>query len=219
MNRCKTILICGASLDGKISPGEGISSKEFGSYLPKSLSLELHKIRSIVDGILVTINTAVIDNPSLTVRGLITSRNPVRILLDRKGRVPIKSKILNNEAKTIILAGPSGAKKLKKKIGKNVMIIICKEKNDEIDLGDAFRKLKNNNINTLLIEGGGTLNKSLFVKKLIDKFIIFYFPFIVGGKKTPTIVDGVNSFYPKFIEMKLKKSRRLGNVLINIYEK
>ena len=101
MKRCKTILVCGSSIDGKISVGRNISSKEFGQYLPKNLDFELHKIRSVVDGILVSINTIITDNPSLTARKLPSSKNPVRILLDRQGRVPEESKILNEKAKTI----------------------------------------------------------------------------------------------------------------------
>ena len=218
MKRCKTILVSGSSVDGKISVGKGISSKKFGTYLPKNLDLELHKIRLTVDGILVSVNTVLTDNPSLTVRKLATRKHPTRILLDREGKVPKKSKILDGEAKTIILTGSLGAKRLRKKIRNNGGIIICKEKNNEIDLHDAFRKLKENKINTLLIEGGGTLNKSLFKENQVDKFIIFYFPIIVGGKNTPTVVDGVNSFYPNLIKMKLKNLKKIGNVIMNTYE-
>lgn len=218
MKRCKTILVCGSSIDGKISAGKGISSKEFGKYLPKNLDLELHKLRSKVDGILVSINTVLTDNPSITVRKLTAKKCPTRILLDRRGRVPKESKILNEEAETIILTSLYGFKRLKKKIRDNIKIIICKEKNNEIDLHDAFRKLKGNKINVLLIEGGGTLNKSLFKENLVDKFIIFYFPIIVGGKNTSTVVDGVNSFYPDLIKMKLKNLRKIGNVIICTYE-
>lgn len=218
MKRCKTILVSGSSIDGKISVGKGISSKEFGTYLPKNLDLELHKIRSRVDGILVSINTVLTDNPSITVRKLTAKKSPTRILLDRKGKVPKESKILNKEAETIILTSRYGFKKLKKKTRPNIKIIVCKEKDNEIDLNDAFRKLKENKINMILIEGGGTLNQSLFRKNLVDKFIIFYFPIIVGGKNTPTVVDGVNSFYPHLIKMKLKNLKKIGNVIISAYE-
>jgi len=218
MKRCKTILVCGSSIDGKISVGRNISSKEFGQYLPKNLDFELHKIRSVVDGILVSINTIITDNPSLTVRKLAFSKNPVRVLLDRQGKVPKESKILNKKAKTIILTSSLGYKRLKRKIKNNIKIIICKEKNNKIDLIDAFQKLKERKINTLLIEGGGKLNNSLFKENLVDKFIVFYFPIIVGGKNTPTVVDGSGSFYPNLIKMKLKNLKKIGSIVINTYK-
>ena len=86
MKKDKLILVCGSSIDGKISPGRNISSKEFGPYLTKKLGLELHKLRSKVDGIIVTINTVIQDNPNLTVRGIKTKKIPIRIIIDRLGK-------------------------------------------------------------------------------------------------------------------------------------
>ena len=103
MERCKTILVVGTSIDGKISPGRGISSKNFGAYLPRKVNLELHKLRSNVDGILVSSSTVLMDNPSLTARDVVIKKRPFRIVLDRLGKTPNNAKILNNEANTIVI--------------------------------------------------------------------------------------------------------------------
>ena len=76
MVRCKTILVVGSSIDGKISPGRGISSKNFGEHIPEEVSLELHKLRSKVDGILVSSSKVLSDNPSLTVRSVQSKKRP-----------------------------------------------------------------------------------------------------------------------------------------------
>ena len=193
MERCKTILVVGASIDGKISPGRGISSKNFGEYIPEKVSLELHKLRSKVDGILVSSSTVLSDNPSLTVRSVPLKKRPYRIVIDRLGKIPKNSKVFNDEAKTIILTSKQGKLKLSR-ISSNTQIIVCKINENGLDLNEAFKRLKKLDIKNILIEGGGTINYSLFSSSLLDKLVVFIFPFIVGGKDTPTVVDGQKSF-------------------------
>lgn len=218
MKRCKTVLVVGASIDSKISPGRGISSKKFGEYIPEKVGLELHKLRSRVDGILVSSSTVVSDNPSLTVRSIRSKKMPYRVVVDRLGRIPLNSKVFNCEAKTIILTSEKGKLKFIRKILDNITVIVCKTNCSGLDLNDVLKKLKKIGINNLLIEGGGTINYSLFSSNLLDKLIVFIFPFIVGGKDTPTIVDGPKSFYNSFKKMKLKSVKQIGNCLMNTYE-
>ncbi|MEK6889088.1 MAG: dihydrofolate reductase family protein [Nanoarchaeota archaeon] len=217
MKRCKIILVVGSSIDGKISPGKGISSKNFGEQIQEEVSLELHKLRSKVEGILTSSSTVLSDNPSLTVRSVPIKKRPYRIIIDRLGKIPKNSKVLNNEAKTIILTSKQGKLKFKK-VPTNVKIIICKTKGKKLDLNDALKQLKKEGINNLLIEGGGTINYSLFSLNLIDEMVVFIFPFIIGGKDTPTIVDGQKPFYDSFKKMKLKHVKKIRGCLINIYK-
>ena len=218
MERCKTVLVVGTSIYGKISPARGISSKEFGSYIPKKASLELHKLRANVNGILVSSSTVLSDNPSLTVRSASVKKNPYRIVIYQNGRIPLNSKVLNNEAETIILTSKEGKLKLEGKISEEIQFILCKRDKNGLDLNDALEKLRKIGIKNILIEGGGTINHSLFSLGLIDKMVVFIFPFIVGGKDTPTVVDGQRSFYNSLIKMKLKHSKQIMGCLMNIYE-
>lgn len=217
MERCKTILVVGSSIDGKISPGRGISSKNFGEYIPEKVGLELHKLRSRADGILVSSSTVLSDNPSLTVRSVSIKKRPYRIIIDRLGKIPNNSKVFNDEARTIILTSKQGKLKFKK-VPSNVKIIICKTEGEKLDLMDALKQLKKEGINNILIEGGGTINYSLFSLNLIDEMVVFIFPFVIGGKDTPTIVDGQKSFYNMFKKMRLKSTKQTKECLMNTYE-
>jgi len=217
MGRCKTVLVVGSSIDGKISPGRGISSKNFGKYIPREVSLELHKLRSKVEGILVSSSTVLSDNPSLTVRSVQSKKRPYRIIIDRLGKIPKNSKVLNDEANTIILTSKQGKLKFKK-VPSNVKVIICKTEGEKLDLNDALKRLKKEGIKNILIEGGGTINYNLFLLNLIDEMVVFIFPFVIGGKDTPTIVDGQKSFYNSFKKMKLKHVKQMRGCLMNIYK-
>ena len=92
------ILSAAISIDGKISTRAGdskLSSKED--------HIRLHKLRSKVDAILIGKNTLLQDDPLLTVR-YTKGKNPIRIILDSKGTIPINSRIIktSNEIPTII---------------------------------------------------------------------------------------------------------------------
>lgn len=70
----------------------------------------------------------------------------------------------------------------------NLKIIYYDEK---IDFKDLFAKLKNNlGIESITIQSGGTLNSILLREKLIDKISIVVAPALIGGKETPSLIDG-----------------------------
>ncbi len=92
------ILSAATSVDGKIATRTGDSNLS-----SKQDKVRLHKLRSKVDAILVGKNTVLLDNPLLTVR-YTKGKNPIRIILDSKGTISKKSKILqtSNKIPTII---------------------------------------------------------------------------------------------------------------------
>ncbi len=92
------ILSAATSVDGKIATRTGDSNLS-----SRQDKVRLHKLRSKVDAILVGKNTVLLDNPLLTVR-YTRGKNPIRIILDSKGTISKKSKILqtSNKIPTII---------------------------------------------------------------------------------------------------------------------
>jgi len=161
------ILSAAISIDGKISTRTGnsklSSSEDF---------VRVHKLRSKVDGILIGKNTVIKDNPLLTVR-YTRGKNPVRIILDSKGEIPIKSKILqtSNKIPTIIAVSKQITKPNLQKLNKfPVKIISAGEKSVNLKL--LLKKLSQKKITTILVEGGGTINwEFVFKVKDLTKFL------------------------------------------------
>ncbi|EPZ54606.1 riboflavin biosynthesis protein RibD [[Clostridium] sordellii ATCC 9714] len=93
------VLKTAMSLDGKISTASGESKWITGN---KSRS-EVHKLRNDLSAIMVGVDTVIIDNPHLTCR-IVDGRNPIRIIVDSKLRIPKDSNVLENtnDIKTII---------------------------------------------------------------------------------------------------------------------
>lgn len=201
------------TLDGKIATQTG-SSEISG---PEDLK-RVHQIRKNSDAIMVGINTVLVDDPRLTVHKISSnpSDNPLRVVIDSKARTPLDARILNNDAPTVIAVSKKAPMSKVEKLREKVEVIICGD--NQVDLEELMKKLKIKGINTLMLEGGSTLNFSMFEHNLIDEVKVCIAPMIVGGKNAKTLVDGDGfDFMASAIKLELKKSYNLGKDLILEY--
>ena len=145
------------TVDGKIAT-EKSSMKISG----KNDAIRVHQLRKKYDGIMVGINTVIVDNPKLTIHKIPSKieENPVRIIIDSNARTPLNSKVLNNNAKTIIVVSNNAPQDKIEQLEKHCEIIKTGDK--RVDLKDAMEKLYNKGIKSILLEGGSTLNLSMF---------------------------------------------------------
>ena len=182
------IMKCAMSLDGKICTKYGeskwITGKESRSHV--------HKTRNMVSAIMVGVDTVIKDNPKLTCR-MENGKNPIRIIVDSTLRIPLKSNVLVDEYRDkTIIATTCSANKEKveyiESLGAKVLIVDKKER--RVNLNDLMNKLGAMNIDSILLEGGGTLNFSALNEKIIDKVQVYIAPKIIGGKLAKTPVEG-----------------------------
>ncbi len=209
------ILSAAISIDGKISTRTNdskISSKED--------SIRLHKLRSKVDAILIGKNTLLQDDPLLTVRHT-KGKNPIRVILDSKGTIPITSKIIktSSEIPTIIVVSKKITDKNLLKLKKLPVEIIISGENS-VNLKLLMKKLSTKKIKTILVEGGGTVNWEFIKNNIFNELIVTLSPYLIGGNDSISFVEGkgfakiTNS--PK---LKLKSIKRLKNYLVLNYLK
>ena len=214
-SRPYVILSAATSIDGKIATRTGDSKLS-----SKQDSVRLHKLRSKVDAILVGKNTVLQDNPLLTVRHT-RGRNPIRIVLDSKGIISKKSKILqtSNKIPTIIAVSKRITKSNFDKLKKfPVEVIITGENSVNIKL--LLKKLSDKKIKTVLVEGGGTVNWEFIKQNLFDELIITISPFLIGGNDAISFVQGQG--FKKISNspnLRLKLIKRLKNHLVLNYVK
>ena len=201
------------TLDGKIATKTG-SSEISG---PEDLK-RVHVIRKEADAIMVGINTLLIDDPRLTVHKIPskTDDNPTSVVVDSKARTPLDARILNNDAPTIIAVSKKAPSEKIEKLRERVEIIVCGE--TQVDLVELMEKLKQNGIDTLMLEGGSTLNFSMIENGLVDEVRVCVAPMIAGGKEAKTLVDGKGfDFMKDAVKLELKKSYPLGKDFILEY--
>lgn len=186
----KVTLSFAMSLDGKIATKTGDSKYISGS---ESLAF-VHGLRNQHDGILVGIQTVLIDDPSLTTRfGEQDKKDAERIILDSSLRIPLFAKILHLDslANTHIFTLASSSKeKIQALENLNIKIYTAKEKDGRLDLHDVLQQLKKANIHSVLVEGGSTVHASFITENVFDEIYATIAPIIIGGQEAKTPVGG-----------------------------
>ena len=214
-SRPYVILSAAISIDGKIATKIGDSKLS-----SKQDSIRLHKLRSKVDAILVGKNTVAIDDPLLTVRHT-KGKNPIRIVLDSKGTLSDKSKILqtSDKIKTIIVVSKKITKSNNNKLSKfPVELIVTGERS--VNIKSLLRKLSAKKIKTILVEGGGTINWEFIKQNIFDELIVTLSPFLIGGNNAISLVEGQGfDKISKSPNLRLKSVKRLKNHLVLHYVK
>ncbi|MCX8044977.1 MAG: bifunctional diaminohydroxyphosphoribosylaminopyrimidine deaminase/5-amino-6-(5-phosphoribosylamino)uracil reductase RibD [Desulfobacterota bacterium] len=184
-------LKAGLTLDGNIATVTGDSKWITCEHSRRYV----HKIRSEVDAVMVGIGTVLADNPRLTARLSEKSvKNPLRVIVDEKLRIPLSSKVLQTKLAqgTLLATSPALAqsRKARQIQATGAQIFSVPLKRGLIDLKALIKKLGAMGIASLLIEGGSELNASALAAEIVDKIMFFYAPKIIGGRKAIHVVGG-----------------------------
>ena len=171
------------SLDGKIATKTGdskwITKEEARKYA--------HALRYTVDAIMVGINTIVADNPHLTAKGCggrggIGKIQPLRLVVDSKGRVPLNAHIFEPPGEVMLaVAAPFDSEKKRKLVQAGAEVLELPAREGSVDIVELLKLLGRREIVTILVEGGGKLLGSLFDSRSVDKVLAFISPIILGG--------------------------------------
>ena len=179
------------TLDGKIATRTGdskwITGAEARAYV--------HELRHRFMAILVGIGTAVADDPLLNCRiegrGV---RQPIRVVVDSNARLSLESQLVQTaeEYRTIVAYtrfAPEERVKALQEAG--VEMLLCEEKEGLVDVRNLLELLGQFGIDSILLEGGGSLNYTFLAEGLADELYAFIAPKIVGGMNAKTPVEGL----------------------------
>lgn len=202
------------SLDGRIATKTGSSQWITG---PEA-RIDVHLQRSRHDAILVGTNTIRTDNPSLNVRHLACTRQPLRVVLDRTLRIDPSANVFNTELAPTLLITSSNAD-LKPYESRGIRCMHVAQDNNKLDLDAILRTLARDfAITTLYCEGGAEIFGSLFDLAIPDACDIYLGAVLIGGKdaKSPVAGQGA-SLMVQAMHMQCRETRRLGNdVLVRV---
>lgn len=202
------ILKIAMSADGKISWGGGRRRKISG----KESWQRVHKLRNDVDSVLIGVNTVLLDNPKLTCR-IKNGSNPIRVIVDSKARIPLNARVLNEAGKAIVVCTKKAPKKrIEKLIDNGIGVLIVKENKNRVSLKELMKELGKIGIQSVLIEGGASINASAIKAGIADRLLLTIAPKIIG--------KGLDAFNGEKIMKKIRIERveRVGaDLLIECY--
>lgn len=148
------------SLDGRIATRTGASRWISG----EEARAHGHRLRHVHDAILVGVGTVLADDPRLSAR-LEGARQPLRVVLDSRGRTPAGARLRAEAGETLFDAGR--------------------------DLPGLLDRLGARGILSLLVEGGARVHGSFFDQRLVDRVYAYLAPLVIGGEGAPAAVGGL----------------------------
>lgn len=183
-NRPYIILKWAESADGFISPKNKTEQKPV--WISNEYSRQLvHKWRSEEQAILVGTQTIIDDNPSLTVRDWV-GKNPIRVVIDKENAIDLSSNVFDNQAKTIVFSN-------KEVTSNSDKIQTIKIDFDTNSTQEIVKKLYNNNIQSIIIEGGRKTLQSFIDTNLWDEARVFIGEInLKEGTKAPELNRKIN---------------------------
>lgn len=183
-----TLAHLGQSLDGRIATECGQSHYING----RENIVHLHRVRALVDAILVGANTVALDNPRLTTR-LVPGANPVRLVLDPTLRLSRDYGVFQDSAAPTLLCCRADSLAQSDPTQREHLIPLPPAADGQLDLAALPEQLQARGLRTLFVEGGGVTVSAFVQARLIDRLHIAIAPLLIGsgrpGLRLPPIVN------------------------------
>lgn len=179
------------TMDGKIATHTGKSQWITGEAARQQVHEDRHRYSAIMTGV----GTVLADDPLLTCR-LENSRNPLRIICDTHLRTPLRSKLVTTAeiAGTLLATADNNYDRHRPYLEAGCSILVVPQKEGHIDLNCLMAALGERKIDSILLEGGGTLNWSALQSGIVNKVQAYIAPKLFGGGgKTPVMGLGTDS--------------------------
>lgn len=188
------------TLDGKIATRTGASKWITG----EAARNHVHQLRGRYAGILAGIGTVLADDPMLNCR-IDGAHQPLRIILDSQLRIPMGSRLVRSakEYPLLIVCNEStrdreeGTSRIQKLEEAGAKVWTLPEKNGHPDLNVLMQRLGEEKIDSVLIEGGGTVNEAALKAHIVHHVYAYIAPKIFGGEDAKTPVEGLGIRLPQ----------------------
>jgi diaminohydroxyphosphoribosylaminopyrimidine deaminase/5-amino-6-(5-phosphoribosylamino)uracil reductase len=168
-----------ASLDGRTAMASGESQWITG----EEARADVQRLRAESGAVLTGIGTVLADDPSLTVRDQNLNphdRQPLRVILDRQLRTPIKAKLLSLPGTTLIFCSTDSDAQPLQNAGAE--IIEQDFTSNSLDLAPVLSVLAERQVNDVLVEAGPTLAGQFLEQQLVDQLLLYQAPQILGSE-------------------------------------
>lgn len=170
-------------------------------------------LRAKHDAVLVGVNTVIKDDPLLNVRKR-QELNPIRVVLDSRGKTPLSSRVLREKRgeTLIVCTKKTSPKKIKAFASRGATVVIARSSRQGVDIAWLMKKLCKLGVHSVLMEGGNRISTSFLQHKLFDRIYLLVAP--------RQIKNGLKAFsLKKSIAVKITEKKKLGKDLLLVMEK
>ena len=202
------ILKYAMTLDGKIATRTGLSQWITGPEARAQVHRDRHRCAAIMAGV----GTVLADDPLLTCR-MPEGRNPVRVVCDTHLRTPLTARLVQTarEVPTLLATCCSDRGRWAPYQDAGCELLPLPQREGRVDLGALLAELGKREIDSVLVEGGGTLNWSMLEQGLIQRVYAYVSPMLLGGREAKTPVGGPGFPSPdQALRLKDSQITRLG---------
>lgn len=201
------------TLDGRIATAAGESQWITGPQARRAV----HMMRARHDAVMVGAGTVRADDPSLTVRGLGISGQPVRVVVSRKMKIPATGQLAQTARDVPVWLCHGAEADVGAWTEQGARSLPCAVEGQQLDLDAVLTTLAGQGITRVFCEGGGMLAASLLQAGLVDELVVFSAGLAIGAEGTPSLaamgVDRLDSA-PRFT---LKSVRPIGADICHIW--
>jgi diaminohydroxyphosphoribosylaminopyrimidine deaminase/5-amino-6-(5-phosphoribosylamino)uracil reductase len=178
------------TLDGKTATSGGESRWITGPEARR----HAHRLRSLVDAIMVGVNTVLIDDPRLTARpGGPAPRQPLRVIMDSGLRTPLTARVLSRSLRkgTVIATSDRSPQARRTRLRRRgIAVLVLPNRQGRVSLRACLRQLARMGVNHLMIEGGSELAASALQAGVVDRLRLYIAPLLLGGNDAKGLIGG-----------------------------
>jgi diaminohydroxyphosphoribosylaminopyrimidine deaminase / 5-amino-6-(5-phosphoribosylamino)uracil reductase len=166
-----------AGLDGKTALENGASQWITSPHARR----DAHRRRARSCAIMTGIGTLTHDDPRLTVRGIGTTRQPQRVVVDSRLRMPENARIIDGGG-LIVATASDDESRVNKLVKRGVEVLVVPDGQGKVDLGQLAAELAKRGINEVLVEAGINLHSALLRAGAIDELLFYFAPKLLGDR-------------------------------------
>lgn len=197
-----------ASLDGRTALANGASQWITGG----AARLDVQHWRARSCAVLTGIATVLADDARLDVRDVATGRQPLRVVLDSRLRMPLTARMLQG-GNVLVYTAMNDPERIAALQNAGAAVSVLLDQNGQVDLHAVLRDLAQRGCNEVLLEAGSTLNGAMLRAGLVDELLLYVAPQLLGDRARGIAQLGELASLDQRIDLKWQDMRQVGNDL------
>lgn len=197
----------GMSIDGRTAAADG-SSQWITSAEAR---LDAHRLRAQSDAVCAGVGTVLADDPKLTVRGVPSSKPPLRVVVDSAARTPVGAQVFSPDAPTVVFTAAGDGEPAVAALKEAGVEVVCVPgEQRSVDLKEMLRILGGRGVVSLLLEGGATLAGAFAGRGLIDRYVFYLAPKLLGASVAGALTGWVADSITDAANLVISEVKRIG---------